>query len=336
MKSIEEIIDNLFLGTPVYAENVLPLIINNADLEKSHPQCKVSGGLENTLFFRKFFLPLLDVKNEEAREEGFRKYFNGLFNRFSDVEVGSFFANQDFSFAEKVMDSTFKGLFKNEFIDYVNYLSAPNFVNDFNSRVFMGKKGHTSYLHFDWKAQSNILIQLSGRKKVTLYSPLDSHKLGYAGNLSRQGIFGVETNLTPVFEKILNPGDAIVIPPFYWHELSVLEDSVSVSFRAFSNPVLGFFVQNTPSNWEYLPLFEKYLKNQMTSTQLIKNIKDIVISQGQINHQEDNDIISNKIWDREYRKYIMSSSRDKDVKINWEPPYNKIVRFPSSLQSFLF
>lgn len=104
--------------------------------------------------------------------------------------------------------------------------------------LWFGPKGTFTPLHHD--LTNNMLVQIYGRKKVTVYSPF---QVPYLYN--DKGVFSVvdvrrhENERFPLFQKaqklevILEPGDAIFIPIAAWHVVESLDVSISSTFTDF-------------------------------------------------------------------------------------------------------
>jgi hypothetical protein len=124
------------------------------------------------------------------------------------------------------------------YCDYTN-LSESNLAY---SLIFIGGKGNASDLHTDWDGQEVILYQVFGRKRVVLFPPIAAESLLSVDVFSMIKLRGMEDAIRSKllsdlggYEYVLEPGDAIYIPPFYWHHLEYLDDAMSISFR-FNEP----------------------------------------------------------------------------------------------------
>jgi ribosomal protein L16 Arg81 hydroxylase len=107
--------------------------------------------------------------------------------------------------------------------------------------LWLGPGMTVTPLHRD---TSNILFcQVYGRKRFTLISPFDSHRL-----YSAVGVFAAVDCECPDLDRfprfrgvhqehlVLNPGDALFIPVGWWHRVEALDTSVSLSFTNFLFP----------------------------------------------------------------------------------------------------
>eukprot|EP00616_Rhizochromulina_sp_CCMP1243_P000940 CAMPEP_0118970540 /NCGR_PEP_ID=MMETSP1173-20130426/7412_1 /TAXON_ID=1034831 /ORGANISM="Rhizochromulina marina cf, Strain CCMP1243" /LENGTH=551 /DNA_ID=CAMNT_0006919915 /DNA_START=42 /DNA_END=1697 /DNA_ORIENTATION=- len=105
--------------------------------------------------------------------------------------------------------------------------------------LWMSHPNVTAHAHYD--QSHNFLIQLIGRKRVLLYPPRQYAYLypfphTHVSYHQSQVDFADPDVLTfPDFtragavEAILEPGDAIYIPPFWWHRIEALDLSLSMS-----------------------------------------------------------------------------------------------------------
>ena len=82
----------------------------------------------------------------------------------------------------------------------------------------------------------NLLIQVTGCKRVVLYSPKDATKLYLAGDKSEVlDIDNPDLNKFPKFQKAtpyictLEPGDVLFIPAMWFHNVTALEFGVAVN-----------------------------------------------------------------------------------------------------------
>jgi lysine-specific demethylase 8 len=104
--------------------------------------------------------------------------------------------------------------------------------------AWFGPAGTVSPLHFD--RYHNLLCQVVGRKRVLMFAPSDSHRL-YAHtdpllhNTSRVDAVEPDLEAFPLFaeatrfECVLLPGEMLYIPPRWWHHVTALSLSFSVS-----------------------------------------------------------------------------------------------------------
>ena len=108
------------------------------------------------------------------------------------------------------------------------------------TRCWIGPEGASTPLHCDsWGF--NIFYQVAGAKRFTLFSP-DQTRFLYTSNIfefntlySRVNILAPDYTRFPRFkdarsvEITLNPGEILVLPRCWWHDVEALETSISVN-----------------------------------------------------------------------------------------------------------
>jgi|KBSMisStandDraft_5_1062788.scaffolds.fasta_scaffold210794_1 hypothetical protein len=111
-----------------------------------------------------------------------------------------------------------------------------------STNVWLGGRDCKSPLHFDWC--DDLLVQVQGSKKVTLFAPELSDGLYPASgrklpHFSRLNVFSpVDTTAHPLFaeayrrrlEVMLHPGYTLYIPLKWWHAVESLDTSLSLNF----------------------------------------------------------------------------------------------------------
>lgn len=111
----------------------------------------------------------------------------------------------------------------------------------YSTFFWMGPEGSFTPLHHD--LTNNMLVQIYGRKKVTLIPAMqvpwlynDLHVYSQVNfpevDLSTHPLM---ENVTPL-EVMIEPGDALFIPIGWWHCVHGLEKSISISFTNFNAP----------------------------------------------------------------------------------------------------
>lgn len=183
-------------------------------------------------------------------------------NRTVPIEIGSRYTNEDWtqqllSFSEFLQKHI---LGKHNEVGYLAqhqlFEQVPQLKDDFtipeycnfsdNDEVespdinaWFGPSGTVSPLHFDPK--NNLLCQVFGYKRVILYDPKDSSAL-YPYNTRLLSNTAQVDPLNPDYEKwpnfvkakglmaYLKPGEMLYIPPKWWHHVTALTPSFSISF----------------------------------------------------------------------------------------------------------
>ncbi|MFV5550865.1 cupin-like domain-containing protein [Acinetobacter oleivorans] len=123
-------------------------------------------------------------------------------------------------------------------------------LKDERSFLWFGPKGTFTPLHHD--LTNNMLVQIYGRKKVTLIPALqvphlyNDHwvfsELSNANKIDFEK-YPLARSITPV-ECILNAGEALFIPIGWWHSVESLDVSISISFTHFNAP--NYYVDRFP------------------------------------------------------------------------------------------
>ncbi|KAB0792258.1 hypothetical protein PPYR_14217 [Photinus pyralis] len=105
--------------------------------------------------------------------------------------------------------------------------------------AWLGPEGTVSPLHFDPK--DNLLTQVYGTKEVVLFAPCDSERLyphegSLLFNTAQVDPYAPDLDKFPkyrgagAYKCMLEAGDMLYIPLRWWHHVSALEKSFSVSF----------------------------------------------------------------------------------------------------------
>ncbi len=150
------------------------------------------------------------------------------------------------------------------YLQYQKFENFPHLLNDFavpknyirreqaNTRFWIGSGKNITPLHHD--TQSNILTQVRGRKKFTLFPPSESRALYpfpfHSKNRTLSPIVLKEPNyeLYPRFKQahpiecILEPGEMIFQPVFWWHQVETLSTDMAISITFMWNaPLRSYF-----------------------------------------------------------------------------------------------
>lgn len=104
----------------------------------------------------------------------------------------------------------------------------------FSSVFRIASKGLQLWTHYD--IMDNILIQVSGKKRVVLFSPSDADKMYLNGDKSEVlDIDNVDIEKFPRFleavryEGVLEPGDILFIPAMWFHNVISLDFGIAVN-----------------------------------------------------------------------------------------------------------
>lgn len=115
-------------------------------------------------------------------------------------------------------------------------------------RCFAGHAGQVSDLHFDWDTSSNLLVNLHGIKSIQLIGPELSHLLKGFSNISLVAL--PETAAT----ETVGPGEALFMPAFWWHQVTYVEQAVSLSLRLAAPVPWELRETRLYPSWKFLQL----------------------------------------------------------------------------------
>ena len=124
--------------------------------------------------------------------------------------------------------------------------------------VWMGRGRTVTHAHYD--TSHNLYVQVAGRKHFTLWPPKEHEALRLFPSvhaLHRQSSWGAPTHAEAAgsaerFAVTLEPGDALYLPPFYFHHVRA-ESDLSVSVAVWSDSeeaVRRDELERLPLPWE--------------------------------------------------------------------------------------
>lgn len=148
------------------------------------------------------------------------------------------------------------------FVSQGNQKASTSFINPasvffarsetiWDVRGFPGKAGDSSCLHFDWNLCDNIILNISGTKRYTFFSPSRSSVLRGFANIAEETGLASEVSLT------LGAGDALLIPPLWWHQAHYLTDAFSLSIRFRPSVELGECMRGLYPSWKIVQLLSE-------------------------------------------------------------------------------
>ena len=167
-----------------------------------------------------------------------------------------------------------------EDVTYPKYLNRKPWVNlwhGFSSKNFTS----ASTLHFD--RIHNIYVQIRGRKRFILFPP--SNYLSFYPPLENKSGIGHNSKVNPdllqfeLFPKfpwqermevILQPGEILYIPPFWWHHVTAVDENISLSFW-YDIKIQDFFTQKNMLQ-TFLNIAPHYLRHAISSGDLMHTI----------------------------------------------------------------
>lgn len=91
--------------------------------------------------------------------------------------------------------------------------------------LFVSATGARTRLHRDPWASSAVLCQVAGTKRVWMYAPAQQAQL-LAAVAS-----GAGPNVLPACDGLLSPGEVLFVPDGWWHHVTTLSDSVSITWN---------------------------------------------------------------------------------------------------------
>jgi len=116
--------------------------------------------------------------------------------------------------------------------------AAPPSTTTAHSLMFAANRDNASDLHTDWDGRDVILYQLFGRKRVVLFPPEAAPKLHPIDIFATVRLSGLDDSERAALcsfaggvEHLLQPGEAMFIPAFWWHHIDYLDAAMSISFR---------------------------------------------------------------------------------------------------------
>jgi hypothetical protein len=165
-------------------------------------------------------------------------------------------------------------------------------VLDNIGHMFFGGKDTTVRIHYDIDMSNVLLTQFVGKKRIVLISP-EYNELLYCLPFNTYSLVNIDN---PDYEKypalkyikgyeyILEPGDSVFMPSGYWHYMTYLEGSFSVSYRKIA-PAVKQIMRGVVNLAIYMP-FDKQMnrifsnnkwlrmKEQMAEKRATKAIKN--------------------------------------------------------------
>ncbi|CAK6973909.1 tRNA wybutosine-synthesizing protein 5 [Scomber scombrus] len=166
--------------------------------------------------------------------------FNEFVKRASEKKHSDFFLCEDESYYLRSLGEDVRkepADLSKQFPDLAEDFHTPNFFepDQFFSSVFrISSCGLQLWTHYD--VMDNLLAQVTGRKRVALYSPQDALHLYLSGDKSEVlDIDSPDLKRFPEFVKakryecVLEPGDLLFIPALWFHNTLALQFGVGVN-----------------------------------------------------------------------------------------------------------
>jgi hypothetical protein len=138
--------------------------------------------------------------------------------------------------------------------------------------LFMSARGARTRLHLDPWSSSAVLCQVAGVKSVVLHPPEQHETILAAVTSGDVDVMRTSTvsGAPPAYEdELLSPGEILFIPGGWWHHVTTLSDSVSVTWNFVHADVAEHLVRHTrqhPADPE-LEVVRFFLSSLATSTE---------------------------------------------------------------------
>lgn len=121
----------------------------------------------------------------------------------------------------------------------------PMLTEEFSGTIaflWVGPKGTITQLHHDMS--NNLHTQIVGSKRLLMADPFQMPYMYHYNNYWSRVPYPEYPDLikypkfqsTKFFEAVLEPGDSIFIPVFWWHYVEALKPSITVAFHNFIYP----------------------------------------------------------------------------------------------------
>ena len=141
-------------------------------------------------------------------------------------------------------------------------------VDVIRPEIFVGGPQHGSYFHC--ALGGNFFCQIHGTKQWIFVDPAHTHwmypNIGFSGSglyvasPVRTEVYDAQETDYPLFRQIpkyrvvLEPGDVLINPSWWWHEVRNCSESIAVALRIPSlgtlNPLFSFFYFANPMVWK--------------------------------------------------------------------------------------
>lgn len=201
----------------------------------------------------------IEVQMHREQEQNFERHSPRLKTKMNMKDfvdkIRSVTASNDFYMTANNSNAHDVAFMQQVFADLGDFATGYCRLQDQNqlSFLWMGPQGTFTPLHHD--LTNNMLVQIYGRKKVTLIPALqvasmynDHWVFSELSNIQQvdHERYPATSKLTPI-ECILEAGEALFIPIGWWHSVESLDASISISFTHFQakNDFFHHFPQET-------------------------------------------------------------------------------------------
>ena len=160
---------------------------------------------------------------------------NMTFGQYIDKITSESSVKEEYYFAQQPVDVLFPQL--------MNDIKPPDYFNEkslISTNLWFAGEGNTTPMHYD--LVHNLYAQVIGRKRFILFAPeqigllYPFPKTSPIAHFSRVNLDDPDPVKFPRFQQarplecIVEPGDILFIPTFWWHQVYSLNMSVSISF----------------------------------------------------------------------------------------------------------
>lgn len=200
----------------------------------------------------------------EKRESKSEQFFQTYKEEKKDVREALKLASSDPSVSGK-----FHNLLEASIPELIEPINIPDFLVDKTSNkdgnLWIGN-GNITRLHFD--LPNNFYFQIKGNKTFHLFEPANYFYLYPSGSntSSIEDIENIDFNKFPLAERskiitiVLEPGDFLYMPPFWWHQVESQEPYISLNY--WGSPRMDQ-VLCYPGYYEFIKHFELGVLIQM-------------------------------------------------------------------------
>lgn len=208
----------------------------------------IKGGIENTKFFKRWSMNYLKQKignRPVTLNYASSQLYNNAISEVKNLE-GSFHEMIDRLVSGGVDTGSYylaQSSIEQNFPELLEDLEMPKYIKEsdllLSTNMWLGGSGCDSGLHYDFS--HNFFLQVIGKKELTLFAPEDSKYLypsdkeGFK-HMSEIALNDVNLIQFPMFNKakpliiMVEAGDCVYIPSYWWHNLISIELSLSVNY----------------------------------------------------------------------------------------------------------
>jgi len=137
--------------------------------------------------------------------------------------------------------------------------------------LFISGKGSRTRLHKDPFVSNAVLCQFYGQKEIFLYSPEKEKDVMNNGDFvdvknPDHSKFSNFSSITPDYEDVLSPGEIILFPSGWFHDVTSLSDSISITWNflhATQIDKLCNHIKNNPED-DQLEIARFFLKDEIS------------------------------------------------------------------------